>query len=284
MKQLKTVGDFKEVRLEFVFGDRCKTEDKLTSYTMNQDMVNAVNFALSNIHALSYEIESFAWRKSTGVKPEFEGLVEVKFEDGVTCCSHKPNTWWWEQKDTHINITEWRPYLPTVETETQLAKGLDEALHGTDEQKEDLRRYKAGIKTETPEGKEVFDKMNTNREAKPIFTQEMADRGELPPVGSECLVVGMANYSRLSDFNNHKVEILSICDYDKTKKLLTFCHRVLGVGCGIYHSQYFKPIYTRTEKEKCIDNALKVIRDDNTQYNSWEDCLDFMYEDGLLAK
>lgn len=82
---------------------------------------------------------------------------------------------------------------------------------------------------------------------KPVFTQAMADVGELPPVGSECFLC--------LSFDTYKAKITYLGD---------------GVGCFINLADNkeftfsvlnaeFKPLDTRTPKQKAVDEAEKVI-------------------------
>ena len=87
---------------------------------------------------------------------------------------------------------------------------------------------------------------------KPVFTQEMSDNGELPPIGSKAQFVGNDDY--LVEF--------SIVDGDEIECI---CHTkdFEGESIGVYRhkdgysvsilTQLIKPIDTRTEKEKAID-------------------------------
>lgn len=89
--------------------------------------------------------------------------------------------------------------------------------------------------------------LSPNFEIKPVYTQEMHDNGELPPVGSECLIM----YSS----SNYKGTITYMGD---------------GVGC--YHSKdnnkeytfsfnavKFKPLDTRTDQDKLRDAISSIV-------------------------
>lgn len=89
---------------------------------------------------------------------------------------------------------------------------------------------------------EITDKL------KPVYTQEMYDNRELPPVGSKCT----SRDSRFNDWRECKVlfindDVVFCCDLD---------------NIAHYHfsrsnaSVEFKPIDQRTDKEKAIDEFM----------------------------
>lgn len=99
-----------------------------------------------------------------------------------------------------------------------------------------------------------IQKLNSiNKEAiKPVYTQEMADNGELPPVGSECMAL----------FDS---------DLDEWVKAEVLGHRCNDAGISIASCMLpeksfilgwfvdFKPIDTRTDGEKLIDEIAEFI-------------------------
>ena len=66
---MKTVGEFKKAGLELVEGDTY-----INGFQLNSNGASLVN-KLS--HDNEIIIKSFAWRENTGVKPEFNGLIDV---------------------------------------------------------------------------------------------------------------------------------------------------------------------------------------------------------------
>ena len=107
-----------------------------------------------------------------------------------------------------------------------------------------------------------------NKEAiKPVYTQEMADNGELPPVG--CLVVDKRN----------KCEFQVLLPADCNGYYV-----MLGHG-GDYHCELLRnlePIDTRTDKEKLIDE----IQNEIDTYNKHSKSIpkDFKLSDHLFEK
>lgn len=96
---------------------------------------------------------------------------------------------------------------------------------------------------------QLTEKMTRRAEPKPVFTQAMADKGELPPVGSECMVLGDPAF----DYDYHKC--LIVAHTEPVKDLY-----VIVGGRPYYYSHSsrnnFKPIDTRTDKEKSIDKLM----------------------------
>ena len=91
-------------------------------------------------------------------------------------------------------------------------------------------------------------------ERKPVYTQEMHDNGELPPVGSNCLV---KKYFE----DNSQFQLCFIVGFDKNPEWLVFSDMVSNlnshhIGDGVYR---FKPIDTRTEEEKLRDAITDAV-------------------------
>ena len=104
---MKTIKDFKDAGLVFVKGDSG------SGFTVG----DAEGFNLDNIWDY-LKPESFAWRTNTGVKPEFDGVVEVEVRNGGLGVAH-PNSLQWGVNimdiSSPIDIIKWRPHLPKVE-------------------------------------------------------------------------------------------------------------------------------------------------------------------------
>ena len=92
---------------------------------------------------------------------------------------------------------------------------------------------------------------------KTVFTQAMADNGELPPIGSKVQFVGNDDY--LVEFNiNDGDELECIChtkDFEGDS-IGVYRHKD-GFSVSILN-QLIKPIDTRTDKEKCYDDLSKI--------------------------
>ena len=113
---------------------------------------------------------------------------------------------------------------------------------------------------------------------KPVFTQEMSDNGELPPIGSECLVIG----EKEIDDEYHECEIIAHRNVSGDVFVAVFMIKNYN-GKPYYYThcshQYFKPIDTRTDKEKAIDeirlscgfNKLVTMESDllSKAYDKW---------------
>ena len=79
-----------------------------------------------------------------------------------------------------------------------------------------------------------------------VFTQAMADNGELPVVGMECMILN-TNCSRPK-------YIKGLIKY--VGDLMIYAYIENGERCDNVKTLKFKPIDTRTDKEKAIDNLM----------------------------
>lgn len=135
---MNTVKSFKEKEGELVKGDGVGSS--LISDVHYMDDANIWNLGSKGDEDV---IRSFAWRTNTGVKPEYEGLIEYKTADGD--CDISPEDELDFSIDGHLaDIVKWRPHL------------------------ED--------NTSTPEEDEAFNRME---EVKPAFTQEFVKVGAI---------------------------------------------------------------------------------------------------------
>ncbi len=96
---------------------------------------------------------------------------------------------------------------------------------------------------------------------KPVFTQAMADNNELPPIGSYFIVTNLEGDSRLGDFFDLKVEVIGLCEFDKSETVVTFKHPVHGVGCGMYGKEYASWAKTiQTDEDKLREVMLLIAK------------------------
>ncbi|MAF42818.1 MAG: hypothetical protein CMI54_01435 [Parcubacteria group bacterium] len=97
-------------------------------------------------------------------------------------------------------------------------------------------------------------------EEKMIYTQEMYDNKELPKIGMKFLFGQVENDSRISEFVGEEVIVIGVCD-SGDNKIITFKHKVLGFGCGVYFiNSWVEPIDTRTDEEKATDDLIDFFR------------------------
>jgi hypothetical protein len=92
----------------------------------------------------------------------------------------------------------------------------------------------------------------------PIYTQAMADNGELPSVGMECMVQVSEGFlfEKCEVIGLYKDEILCIYLYG--------ANSVYGVN--LKNKGYvFEPIDTRSNEQKAIDNLLKITGSELTK-------------------
>lgn len=132
-------------------------------------------------------------------------------------------------------------------------KWVNKYFERTDDNKQDyIDALNGDVKTTMDAVNEFKGELDNviSAEAKPVYTQEMADNGVLPSVGMECLI-----------FNGE----LHNPEYEKAE--IDF----IGVHVAVYSSESctertcnlelikFKPIDQRTDKEKAIDEAYKEL-------------------------
>jgi len=229
---MKTVGDFYNAGLKFVSGDECVNWKGIL---FSKKWVKFSNE--NDADFVDCTPTKFAWRTNTGEKPEFVNgvnLVDWIHEDGsvyTTDVLHwDSNVKKWrpslnqstiqteipEEKGVGMKtvvdaVNEFRGVWPKYEEEDSLAI----ALNTGDERGE---VYIGGL-TDVVDGyspsayteicrKEEFNQCVAEMseakwipESKPVFTQAMADAGELPPVGSDyldedgqlCLCIGYSS-------------------------------------------------------------------------------------------
>jgi hypothetical protein len=78
--------------------------------------------------------------------------------------------------------------------------------------------------------------------SKPVYTQEMYDKGELPAVGMYFNCSDEVNYdTRIDDFKGKEVEVIAVSDFFG-KKVITFYHSTKGLGCGNFLKSWVHPI------------------------------------------
>lgn len=92
----------------------------------------------------------FEWRENTGVKPIFTGLIDIVLGGGghISSITLNPENWEWDIDGTSTDIIHWRPSFKQNEVAPVEVAPIDD---------------------------------------KPVFTQAMADAGELPLAGSEVM-------------------------------------------------------------------------------------------------
>ncbi len=95
-------------------------------------------------------------------------------------------------------------------------------------------------------------KSEIKEEVKPVYTQAMCDAGELPPVGVGCMIMVKNDWFKcIVDYVGTGVLCYTNMDGEQ--------HGV-RVKTGQVHRAIFKPLDTRTDEEKLIDEK-KMIND-----------------------
>lgn len=89
---------------------------------------------------------------------------------------------------------------------------------------------------------------------KPVFTKQMADNGDLPPI--DLSVQMRRGYGCDQEFYNGKLKA-------SDGKIIWFCDDKYGDVLHPKEAVEFKPIDTRTDKEKTEDDIYKYIQFEN---------------------
>lgn len=287
---MKTISDFKKAGLKFVEGDVIRPFEGGKSETVSLNVAHHINHA----HAPSgmwddWHVTSFAPRaNNTGNKPVFTGEIICETNSGQVYPPLKANMFIWTQTERSDCAKCWWPVLNSKAGESQIKTETPEEKLALDAVQMKARGTEVILTTVTGnsnlgiEHKEtsrfhlsnnqpqVSNEVDENKKnAKSVFTQAMADAGELPPVGSECLL-------HLA-FVTYTAEITYIGD---------------GVGCfkNIMNGNEFtfsiqdasfKPIDTRTDRKKAIDRAMSAIVIPCNR-ESMEMTVGALYDAGLL--
>lgn len=230
-----TVKEFKDLGVEFVEGDkRSSSTYRHGGVVMTDELARNTNLR----DGVDIEvITSFAWRTNTGVKPRLVGEIEVTWQnDEVEVINASDYPW---SLSESIHIVKWRPLL---EQSKKSAYDVDAHVSGD--------KSKGGVIPNNILGQmHEVDKRETIAPNKPVFTQAMADAGELPPVGSEFL------------HNGEVVLCISTTSHDGGA--VTFRRLTQGNGpdiaCCWNNKSWVKPIDPRTPKQKAVDDMMLII-------------------------
>ncbi len=284
---MKTVKDFKDAGLVFVDGD---VNSNKASFS--KDGAETCNNGIANDHI---KMSEFAWRTNTGVKPDFNGEVEF-----LTCVGmgtgYVNEMHWLIMADGYgVNsesITRWRPLITKeqpIKIDNNPAKGVvfagesaqpsslgDE--EGMEECLSDIAKLFGMVYGIDCGWSNLADNIEakltsaTTNQHKPVYTQAMANAGELPPVGSKYL-----------DEDNQ------IC--------VALCHTsTFVIGQLVEHlpvTQYpvistsrndrCKPIDTRTDEEKLRDALAKNVSEWNDERAPVDDVVDSLLKNFTIT-
>lgn len=162
----------------------------------------------------------FAWRNNDGVKPEYRGVIEVRLNNTIELIGIYSDRPLWSRG--YLNsVSKWRPVALIEESKSRIETILCDSSLGFIPQKNvtfnadrlsiDGRDYHASshnpkftVKEEKPkttttvniEGREYLILSRTpavspkeDKPMKPVYTAEMHAKGELPPVGADCILI-----------------------------------------------------------------------------------------------
>jgi hypothetical protein len=189
----------------------------------------------------------FAWRLNTGVMPKFTGKAEVTWQNDEVEVINTSDYHW--AMDDSVYIVKWRPLL---DQSKKSAYDVDAHVSGD--------KAKGGVIPNNILGQMCeVDKREAIAPNKPVFKQAMADKGELPPVGSECKFL-WSNLTECSGSNQDRT--LKVIAYNAEKT------EVWGKMNGESESGIYIintdikliPLDTRTPKQKAVDEMLSDSR------------------------
>lgn len=234
--------------------------------------------AINNGDYADVDVIEFAWRGCTEYATTY--VCEYKVSDsGLNL--YRPNMQWLiEQESKTQQEGNKMKNLLTPDQELALAE-IKSDMSNMQKDINDIAN--STTPTETPEEKEALDKVDTPQEAyikydvqtkedlikamngnvKPIFTQEMADKGELPPVGSEVLLreltgfynVASGNVSELKE--GDKVLVVGHTIELDTHFPNLVLHGGKRLGFVALNPNYVAPL--QTEREKAIDELTIIL-------------------------
>lgn len=257
---METVKDFKDAGLAFVEGDMvhstsgCETSkgESLMDCATRVSLIDSFISIGDKFACGVWTIESFAWRTNTGVKPEFDGEIDVELSNGQasTVLAAKLSDLDWLVDDISPTLVKWRPHLPKVEDKPKSPYDVDAHVSGED----------------------FASTLKRPFESKPVFTQAMADAGELPPVGSECLVKSGSLKEWFSG-----ICVGSHDDFSVFKMEESYPFNSVYAG---FQAGRIKPL--PTEREKAIEYAFNKMFPGDVSIGDAKQVLGIAFDAGLL--
>jgi len=234
-----------------VVGDICvnvKTHEEFKIADHDHEIsINEYEFDFFN----SIYLKSFEDRPNTGKQPVGVG-VDVVINNGSKN-KDKAASFIWNVEYTS-SITKWQPNhaamlsdykktqeLKEGETIRAVYSSLPRTMHP---------QYDLGSPLDRPSDGQCNGKIDTE-DAKPVFSQAMADAGELPPVGSLILVDSPSDIAKFID-----VEVMYISE------------TLVVINDGAYDISFnpkthkMSPIDTRSDEEKLRDAMYLVVSND----------------------
>lgn len=148
---MKTVEYYRNLGLVFVNGDFTIESDG--SSNRGDSGFDVDRYFNQDSAFNTSKVESFAWRNNEGAKPDYKGDKEIELRNGkvkLTSSLNSDDNEDWSILCASSDIVKWRPVV---------------------------------LQSESPTVSPKEDKT-----MKPIYTAEMHAKGELPPVGAECIL------------------------------------------------------------------------------------------------
>lgn len=196
---MKTVKDYLDLGLVFV------DSDKLLSVSNDNDSKEVCMSGLCIAHQrycdgirggnaiFFYPSEwtpsSFAWRNNDGVKPDYNGLIHAMFENGTIIQDFADSLNWGSSFNP---IIQWRPVVSMCNhTELKPRLSFVSAI-SIDVQKfwnKSIKTINCPCAAVNIEAIKPTVSPKEDKPMKPVYTADMHAKNELPPVGSECILI-----------------------------------------------------------------------------------------------
>lgn len=94
-------------------------------------------------------------------------------------------------------------------------------------------------------------------DSKPVFTQSMYENGDTPKVGSKVTLFKKTHSKIIDEFLNEELTVIGVTKGLDGHHVITLEHEHLGLCCGVYLDEFFKP--TQSPREKFIAEFINLI-------------------------
>ena len=105
-----------------------------------------------------------------------------------------------------------------------------------------------------------LDGLTERPKPQPIYTKAMQEAGELPPVGAEVVYFVCCKSSVKEENFKHHEEVMDVVAINGGLVVLLSKSKSFATACN---DQWIKPIDTRSDKEKAIDDIKRILDCDN---------------------
>ena len=212
--------DFSQNITPAAIGDILWNEANQVKISVNNGNINRINGRDDNSHLF---VVSFADRPNTGKQPVGDDVAVNAYLKGQWLTYDKSCNFDWAIKD---GIEKWKPNHSAMLKQYQAEQGLQKLDEG------DVIMVNSRD--------ELADAVIAKAEDKPVYTQAMSDKNELPPIGSKCMADIEGEWFE-SEVYSHYKDVVHV--YLITDNTFGFCRDLSDL----------KPIDNRTDEEKLSD-------------------------------